>query len=84
MAEVAEEFGFDPDTARRLTTQTALGAARVAVDSDEGLAELRARVTSPGGTTAAALEQLEAAGIRDMFRAALEAARARSIELGKD
>ena len=83
MAAIAEEFGFDPDTARKLVTQTALGAGRVATETDEDLAELRSRVTSPGGTTAAALEQLEAAGIRDMFRTALEAARNRSIELGK-
>jgi pyrroline-5-carboxylate reductase len=84
MEEVALDFGFDAATARALVTQTALGAGRVAAASDESLKDLRARVTSPGGTTAAALEQLEASGIRDMFRAALEAAKNRSIELGKD
>jgi pyrroline-5-carboxylate reductase len=84
MQQVAEEFGFDPATARTLATQTALGASQVAVTSADDLSSLRERVTSPGGTTAAALETLESAGIRDMFRAALEAARNRSVELGKD
>jgi pyrroline-5-carboxylate reductase len=83
MQEVAEEFGFDTATARLLATQTAFGAGSVAADSNEALADLRSRVTSPGGTTAAALESLEAAGIRDMFRTALQAARQRSIELGR-
>jgi pyrroline-5-carboxylate reductase len=82
MQEVAEEFGFDAATARLLSTQTALGAGRVAASSDEALAALRKRVTSPGGTTAAALAALEAEGIRDMFRKALTAARDRSVELG--
>jgi len=83
LQEVAQEFGFDADTARLLSTQTALGAGLVAAGSDEDLAGLRTRVTSPGGTTAAALASLEAAGIRDMFRLALIAARDRSKELGK-
>lgn len=83
MQQVAEEFGFDPATARTLCTQTALGAGRVATRSDENLTILRERVTSPGGTTAAALQILEASGIRDMFRAALQAARDRSVELGQ-
>lgn len=85
MQQVAEEeFGFDSVTARQLATQTALGAGQVAASSAEALAELREQVTSPGGTTAAALQSLEAAGIRDMFRAALKAARDRSVELGRD
>jgi len=82
MQEVAAEIGFDPATARLLATQTALGAARVAADTDDDLAELRRRVTSPGGTTAAALEVLESSGIRAIFRTALMAARDRAVELG--
>jgi len=82
MEEIGIEFGFSPDTARLLSTQTALGAAEVASGSDESLQDLRRRVTSPGGTTAAALDKLESAGIRDIFRAALVAARNRSMELG--
>jgi pyrroline-5-carboxylate reductase len=84
MQAVAEEFGFDKTTARTLSVQTALGAGHVAAASDEELAALRKRVTSPGGTTEAALKTLEASGIRDMFRTALQAARDRSLELGKD
>ena len=84
MQAVAEEFGFDARTARTLATQTALGAGSLAAGSTEELATLRERVTSPGGTTAAALESLEASNIREIFRTALEAARQRSIELGKN
>jgi pyrroline-5-carboxylate reductase len=84
MQEVAEELGFDKATARTLCIQTALGAGRVASATDDDLAALRERVTSPGGTTEAALKSLEASGIRDMFRSALRAAKDRSIELGKD
>jgi pyrroline-5-carboxylate reductase len=83
MQQVAEEFGFDKATARTLATRTALGAGMVAAGSDEELAELRERVTSPGGTTAAAIQSLEASDIRETFRKALTAARNRSIELGK-
>jgi pyrroline-5-carboxylate reductase len=84
MQEVAEELGFDADTARTLCVQTALGAGRVAAASNEELASLRKRVTSPGGTTEAALKTLEDKGIRAMFRSALQAARDRSVELGKN
>ncbi|HJP05278.1 MAG: pyrroline-5-carboxylate reductase [Gammaproteobacteria bacterium] len=83
LQEVAEEFGFDAGTARLLSTQTGLGASRVASEDSESLATLRDQVTSPGGTTDAALTVLEDAGIRDMFRRALIAARDRSVELGK-
>jgi len=83
MQDIAGEFGFDAETARILATQTALGAASVATQSNENLASLRERVTSPGGTTAAALKSLETSGIRDIFRKALLAARDRSIELGQ-
>jgi pyrroline-5-carboxylate reductase len=83
MQQVAEEFGFDKATARTLAVRTALGAGMVAAESDEDLAELRERVTSPGGTTAAAIHSLEASGIRETFREALTAARNRAVELGK-
>ena len=83
MQDVAIELGFDHPTARLLSTQTALGAAGVAADTHEELALLRERVTSPGGTTAAALEVLENSGLRAIFRNALLAARDRAVELGK-
>jgi len=83
MQDVAIELGFDPRTARLLSTQTALGAAGVAAGSNEELALLRERVTSPGGTTAAALQVLENSGLRAIFRNALLAARDRAGELGQ-
>jgi pyrroline-5-carboxylate reductase len=76
-------LGLPRDTARLLTRQTALGAARVAADPAVDVAAMRASVTSPGGTTAAALGILDQANIRDIFRRALEAARDRGAELGR-
>ena len=83
MAEIGEELGLSAATARTLVTQTALGAAAVANQGPETLAELRRQVTSPGGTTEAAISTLEREGIHDILRKALTAARNRSIELGK-
>jgi len=83
LADGAESFGFDKATARQLAVETALGAATLASAEDVDLAELRRRVTSPGGTTEAACTTLEAGGIRELFEKALTAARDRSIELGK-
>jgi len=82
MQDVAREFGFSADVARLLSTQTALGAATVAARGSDDLGTLRRQVTSPGGTTAAAIAALEEAGIRDIFRNALIAAKDRSVELG--
>lgn len=83
LAAGAEDFGFSKDIARKLAVQTALGAASLANSDDTNLAELRRRVTSPGGTTEAAINSLESSGIRNTFEQALKAARNRSIELGK-
>ncbi len=81
MEQAGLELGLPADTTRLLTLQTALGAARMAIESSDSPATLRERVTSPGGTTEQALQALEAGGIRDLFRQALTAARDRSIEL---
>jgi len=83
MAETAEEMGFSAEDAKVLATRTAMGAGILAASAEESPATLRERVTSPGGTTAAALQSLDANGIRDIFRTALNAARDRSIELGQ-
>jgi pyrroline-5-carboxylate reductase len=83
MEESAVALGLPPDTARTLVRQTALGAARTAGASERTLADLRAAVTSPGGTTAAALAVLDQAGIRDALKRALTAARDRGVELGR-
>lgn len=81
MEQAGVEMGLAPDLARALTLQTALGAAKLAASSDVGPNELRKRVTSPGGTTQAAIEQFEKDGLRDIVSRALKAAQKRSIEL---
>lgn len=78
------ELGLAPEVARMLTLETAIGAARVALGSDEDAARLRQRVTSPGGTTEAALAVLEQANLREHFRRALRAARDRSCALADE
>ena len=83
MADAGRELGLDADTATAMTLQTALGAARMAVEGDVDLLELRRRVTSPGGTTERALAVLEEGGLRALFRDALSAARDRSDELSR-
>lgn len=84
MQEAAQEMGLSADTARLLTLQTALGAARMALESSESPKILRARVTSPGGTTERAVQVLEDGGIRGLFREALQAAHDRSVELSNE
>jgi len=81
LVEAGVRQGLDRNTAHRLTLQTGLGAAMMAADSELGLAELRRRVTSPGGTTERAVQSFEAAGIRDLVDAAVDAAAVRSREL---
>jgi pyrroline-5-carboxylate reductase len=82
LQNAAEELGLAEETARLLTLQTALGAARMAIESGKSLAELRQNVTSPGGTTEKALAVLEEKNIRGIFKETLAAAKARSEELG--
>ncbi|MEM8593318.1 MAG: pyrroline-5-carboxylate reductase [Pseudomonadota bacterium] len=84
MQQIGVEQGLSPELSRALTLQTALGAARMAMDSDVDVAELRRRVTSPNGTTEAALTQLDAHGIETMFRDALNAANDRSQSLADE
>lgn len=79
-----ERLGLPADSARLLALQTAFGAAKMALESDEDAAALRRRVTSPGGTTERALQTLEAGGIRDLINQALAAARDRSRELADE
>ena len=73
--------GLPPEAARTLALQTVLGAARMLTESDVEAAELRRRVTSPNGTTQAALETFEAGGFRALVAAAIHAARVRGAEL---
>ncbi|MBA2283838.1 MAG: pyrroline-5-carboxylate reductase, partial [Acidimicrobiia bacterium] len=74
--------GLPRPTAVALAHQTLLGAARMIVETGESPTELRAAVTSPGGTTAAGLRELEAHGVRAAFLAAVTAATDRSRQLG--
>jgi pyrroline-5-carboxylate reductase len=69
--------------ARALVVQTALGAARMAAEGGEEAATLRQRVTSPGGTTQAAIETFEAGGFRKLVADAVERATARGAELSR-
>ena len=82
MAEAGVLAGLPRDVAETLAFQTLLGSARLLVDSDDGPAALRAAVTSPGGTTAAGLHELERHGVRAAFLDAVMAAAERSRELG--
>jgi pyrroline-5-carboxylate reductase len=83
MEQAAVELGLDQATARLLTQQTALGAARVAIESEEAPPELRRRVTSPGGTTEIAIEVFENRSIQVGVLEAMRAARQRAMELSK-
>ena len=76
--------GLDPEMALRLASQTIKGAGTMMVMSDEDPGVLRERVTSPGGTTAAALAVMEAHGLRSVIEEAVAAAADRSRELGKE
>lgn len=83
MEAAAIEMGLKPDTARRLTQKTALGAAALASEGNQDPAQLRVNVTSPGGTTERALQAFESGGLRELFATAMEGAKQRSIELAK-
>lgn len=81
MEEAAIAQGLPAKDARTLVLQTVLGAARMLVESDEAPAELRRRVTSPGGTTQAAIETFEAGGLRTLVGEAIANAARRGGEL---
>ncbi len=81
MRNAGVALGLSPDTAAKLAQQTFIGAARMA-EGDVDVAELRARVTSKGGTTEAAVRTLESGGLHELFRNALSAAAQRGTELG--
>lgn len=82
MIEAGVLQGLPRDVATRLTGQTLLGASTLLRTSDDSAATLRAAVTSPGGTTAAALRTFEQRGVRAAVLDAIDAAAQRSRDLG--
>jgi pyrroline-5-carboxylate reductase len=84
MIEAGKEMGLDESTATSMTQQTALGAARMAMESDVDLAELRRRVTSPGGTTEKAVQRFQADGLDKLVDNAMTAAARRAAEMARD
>lgn len=83
MTAAGERLGLSAETASLLARQTAFGAARMALVSDFDPAELRRRVTSPNGTTEAAIKTFQAGGFEALVDAALAAAARRSAELAE-
>lgn len=84
LAAAGEELGLPAEVASRLARRTMTGAARLMeIREDTPPAQLRAEVTSPGGTTEAALRELERRGHGELWSAALRAARDRSVELSR-
>ncbi len=81
MIEAGVHLGLPRDTATELVVQTMLGSAKLLRETGEHPTVLRERVTSPGGTTASAVRELEQHGVRAAFMSAMEAARDRSREL---
>ncbi|MEC9315014.1 MAG: pyrroline-5-carboxylate reductase [Pseudomonadota bacterium] len=81
MQTAGMELGLPEETARLLALETAFGAAKMALESDESACVLRQRVTSPGGTTERALDVFENEDLRGSFKKALSAAAARAAEL---
>ena len=83
MTAAGQQLGLPRESAAQLTMQTALGAARMACESDVDAAELRRRVTSPNGTTEAAIKAFQAGGFEQLVQQALNAAAQRSAELAE-
>ncbi|BCU08180.1 pyrroline-5-carboxylate reductase [Allochromatium tepidum] len=83
LEQAAIDLGLDGETARLLTIQTALGAAKMAMESADPPARLREQVTSPGGTTERALAVFDEADLRALVERAARAARDRAVELSK-
>jgi pyrroline-5-carboxylate reductase len=81
MMAAGRDLGLSEQVAKQLTLQTALGSAQMAITSDVEPAELRRRVTSPGGTTERAIGIMEDQQLRAVFKQALQGAYDRSKEL---
>jgi pyrroline-5-carboxylate reductase len=83
LQQAAADLGFSPEQGRQLAIETVQGAAGLAAQSSEPASVLRERVTSKGGTTAAALQTMAEKGVKEGIIAGVMAAEARGRELGK-
>ena len=83
LIDAGESVGLPREAAERLATQTLYGTAKLALDADSSPAQLRERVSSPGGTTLAGLAALDEGGLREILARAVAAATRRSEELGR-
>ncbi len=84
MEATAQKMGLDAKTAHLLTTQTALGAARMAIESQDNCATLRQKVTSPGGTTEQAINTFIEGELPELVEKAMQAAQARAKTLADE
>jgi len=84
MIEAGVNLGLDLETATLMAQQTALGSARMAQENKLELAELRRRVTSPGGTTQAAIESFQQNGLNNIVALAMQAAVNRAAEMARE
>jgi pyrroline-5-carboxylate reductase len=82
LQEAASKLGFNDAAARKLALETFAGAIKLAAQSPENAATLRARVTSKGGTTERAIAELDRHRVREAIVSAVRAAAERSRELG--
>ncbi len=83
LEKAGTKLGLNEQTARLLAIQTAFGASKMALESNDDPEILRKKVTSPGGTTEKAIELLQAGELEKLFTHALTGARDRSIELSE-
>ena len=84
MEGAAQELGLSKELARSLIYSTAVGAAELANNGEDSAAELRKKVTSPGGTTQHAIRVFESHDFKNLIHKAIAAARNRSVELAKE
>lgn len=84
LAAAGEKLGLSPEMALKLAENTAFGAGKMLLQTEDTPAQLRAKVTSPGGTTAEAIESFEAQGLRQLVEQAAQAAAARARTLSQE
>jgi pyrroline-5-carboxylate reductase len=83
MQNIAIDMGISPEVAKDFAIQTAYGAAKLALETQEDLAKLRDKVTSKGGTTEAALQVMQEKGLNLILDEAMEACRKKASKLSQ-